>query len=374
MVVGFEQDYDFCCLVPETSLDLVDRALSAGDVVKRQLSDAESGTVISTALSCSLRSVCTVDKFGAKGFAAARGELSKAVVQGQNTHSNEWTYSSQQLDNVPAQELKYWNPYRQDDYVIYQGWLGLTKDIIDEVTVRLSNGSVVVVQDPRELEEPYWMPGTRSSELHRRLIQSDYELHHRRKKRKPGKSWRAEPCYPGQIVETQKGNLRRGLWKFGAYNPNVTPRGIVVDVRTVQIEVSWRHPNIFRPGAARRTPPPDILNIDILQSGAVTVYDHSRQPPRTGQSQLSEASYSADVCFGLRVRFRDVSGAAIKYNNFNRIPRAATQGYDMNVFQVTKLRSRVTVQWQDASITTEDSISLGTYFQARNFFLAIFFF
>ena len=371
MVVGFAEDYDFCCLVPETSLELVDRALSAGDVVKRHLSDAESGTVISTALSCSLQPLCTVDKFSAKRFAAPHGEFSKAEVEAQDTHSSEWIHSSQQLDNVPAQELKYWNPYRQDDYVIYQGWLGLTKDITDEVTVRLSNGSVVVVQDPHELEEPYWMPGTRSSEVHRRLIQSDYELHHRRKKRKPGKSWRAEPCYPGQIVETKKGNLRRGLWKYGAYNPNVTPRGIVVDVRTVQIEVSWRHPNIFRPGTTQRAQPPNILNIDVLQSGAVTVYDHSSQPRRTDPSQLSEASYSADVCFGLRVRFRDLTGAAARYRNFNHIPRASTQGYDMNVFQVTKLRTRVTVQWQDASITTEDSISLSKL--AKSFFLAIFF-
>ena len=371
MVVGFEQDYDFCCLVPEKSLELVDRALSAGDIVKRQLSDADSGTVISTALNCSLRSLCTVDKFSTKKFAAVHGELSKAEVEAQDTHSSEWIHSSQQLDNVPAQELKYWNPYRLEDYVIYQGWLGLTKDITDEVTVRLSNGSVVVVQNPHELEEPYWMSGTRSSELHRRLILSDYELHHRKKKRKPGKSWRAEPCYPGQIVETKKGNLRRGLWKFGAYNPNVTPRGIVVDVRTVQIEVSWRYPNIFQPGRTQRIPPPDILGIDILQSGAVTVYDHSRQPRRTGSSQLSEASYSADVCFGGRVRFRDVSAAAGRYYNFNRIPRASTQGYDMNVFQVTKLRTRVTVQWQDASITTEDSISLSTL--VKDFFLTIFF-
>ena len=361
MIIGFEQDYDFCCLVPETSLDLVDRALSAGDVVKRQLSDADSGTVISTALSCSLRSLCTADKFSAKTFAAAHGELSKAEVEAQGTHSNDWIHSDEQLDNVPAQELKYWNPYREDDYVIYQGWVGQTKDITDQVTIRLSNGSVVVVQDPRELEEPYWMPGTRSSELHRRLIQSNYELHHRRKKRKPGKSWRAEPCYPGQIVETKKGNLRRGMWMFGAYDPNVTPRGIVVDVRTSKIEVSWRHPNIFQPSPIQRTPPPDILNNDVLQSGAITVYDQSRKPRRTNPSQLSEASYSADVCFGLRVRFRDVSGAAVKYNSFNRIPRASTQGYDMNVFQVTKLRARVTVQWQDASITTEDSVSLGTY-------------
>ena len=339
--------------------------MSAGDVVKRQLSDAESGTVISTALSCSLRQLCTAETYNVKHFDAAHGIISKKAAAARPAPLSDSRYPVQQLTNVPAKDLIYWNQYRNDDYIIYHDWIGQIREVVDEVTVRLTNGSVVVVQNPLELEEPYWMPGTQSSELHRKLVQLNYELHHTTKTEKPGKSWSADACYPGQIVETKKGNLRRGVWKFGAYNPNVEPKGIVVDVRTVQIAVSWHYPNLFLPYRPQRVPPPFFLELDVLQSGAVRVYDRSRQPGITGSSQLSEASYSPDVGLGHRVRFRDATKAAMNHREFSHIPRAATQGYDMNVLQVAKINTRVAVQWQDASITTEDSVALGMFFPAR---------
>lgn len=340
--------------------------MSTGDVVKRHLSDAESGTVISSALSCSLRPLCTADRYNVKHFDTAHGVLSKTAAEAQPASSSDSSHRVQQLTNVPAKDLKYWNQYREDDYIIYRDWIGQVREVVDEVTVRLSNGSVVVVQNSLELDEPYWMPGSQSSELHRSLVQLKYELHHTTKSQKPGKSWSVDHCYPGQLVETKKGNLRRGVWKFGAYNPNVEPKGLVVDVRTVQIEVFWYYPNLFKPYRTQKIPPPVILEGDVLQNGAVTVYDRSRQPQITGSSQLSEASYSPDVGLGHRVRFRDAREAAIKYGDFNHIPRAATQGYDMNVLQVAKINTRVIVQWQDASITTEDSVALGMFFRKSN--------
>ena len=167
------------------------------------------------------------------------------------------------------------------------------------------------MQNPDELEEPYWLPGTLSSELHRRLLQLEYELQHTRKGDRPGKSWPAEPCYPGQIVETKKGNLRRGSWKFGVYEPNVTPRGIVVEVRSVRIEVEWLYPNLFQSKQAQRSAPSEYLGVDVLQSGGVKVYDHSRRPQATDSSLLPKASFSPDIGFGHRVRFRDVAGVRI---------------------------------------------------------------
>lgn len=111
-------------------------------------------------------------------------------------------HPSEQLTDIPAQELKYCNQYREDDYVIYQDWIGSIKHIVDEVTVRLGNGSVVVVENPDELEEPFWMPGTNSSLLHQRLRCLDYALSSAKETKRPQKLWEAEPCYPGQIVGT----------------------------------------------------------------------------------------------------------------------------------------------------------------------------
>jgi ubiquitin-conjugating enzyme E2 O len=70
------------------------------------------------------------------------------------------------------------------------------------------------------------------------------------------------------------------------------------------------------------------------------------------------------------VRFEDLSAACIKYdgthsvtksdgsshiNHIRRIPRTSTLGYDVNVFSVCNTDTRVTIRWQDASITTHSS-------------------
>ncbi len=273
--------------------------------------------------------------------------------------------------------MEHWNKYRENDYIIYRDWIGCIRYITDEVTVRLNNGSVVVVEDPEELEQSWWVDGSLSSELHKRLFQADYLLNWS-KKNLPGdmeaKTVDAMPCYPGQIVKTKKGNLRRGRWKFGAYDPNVIPQGIVVEVRHVQLEVAWRLPNIFMPYRAHTDPPSSILDLDVLESGKITVYDLSKQPPESSGHDLSGASYSPDIAFGGFVRFKDVAGAAVKYdgtqvnrtsqdtiNHFRRTPRTATQGFDMNVLEVTRTQTIVVVQWQDSTITKEDSVFLVPY-------------
>ncbi|KAF3917392.1 hypothetical protein ABW21_db0204681 [Orbilia brochopaga] len=69
-----------------------------------------------------------------------------------------------------------------------------------------------------------------------------------------------------------------------------------------------------------------------------------------------------------RVRFRDLDIAIVKYNSQDRqdanlgviekVPRSSTMGYDVNEFMILARRSWVSVQWQDLSITREQSVSL----------------
>ena len=356
--------------MPESELILVDRALSAGDIVKRQLSDAQSGTIISTSLQCTLRPQCFADEYAAKSYPMAHGIISKVRAVKQSRSLSKSRHHKDQIYDIPAQELEYWNRYREEDYIIYRDWIGKINRVSDEeVIVRLGNGSVVVVDDAHALREPYWLEESFSSRLHQRLrsMKFGFATHPGLEDHHQGRLWDPEEIYVGQIVETQKANLRHGRWIFGEYNATVEPRGIVVAVRPIQIEVSWIYPNMFKPYLSQRTPPPKILDLDILESNAVTIYDRSRKPARANSSHLVAASYSPDISFGSRVRFRDIAGAAVKYSSsdsshgiFKRIPRTATQGYDMNVLQVVKTSTTVTVQWQDASVTTEDSISLGT--------------
>ena len=222
---------------------------------------------------------------------------------------------------VPAQEIKYWKDFREDDYIIYQGWVGAVSDIHDEVTVRLSNGSVVVVEEPEELEEFIFAPGTKS-ERHKKLLESAGYVQHRPHSANIENkiAWGASPCYPGQNVVTKKGNLRRGRWVFGAYDPAVEPRGIVVDVRPIQLEVSWAFPNVLKQDPQNmRNVPPTLLDTDILQSGEVRVYDHNRVPQNPAVPTLPNACHCPDTRFGLRVRFKDEAGAAMKYEGSSTV-------------------------------------------------------
>lgn len=201
----------------------------------------------------------------------------------------------------------------------------------------------------------------------------------------------------GQDIQTKKGNLRRGQWKFGAYDPNLPPRGIVVDVRCIQLEVKWIYPNQYVSSRKQAAQPADLLDADELNSKEIVVYNRSRVPKHGSTDHLPNASHGLDTGFGHRVRFQDVAGAAIKYGfhpldpevlppaskttelfvktgpplsdpseglksrPFDRISRTATQGFDMNVLQVTATSTKVVVRWQDCSHTVEESTELYPY-------------
>ena len=396
VIIAFDREYDGYCLVAERSLQLIDRALAAGDVVKKRPSDIQSGTVISTSLMCSLQPLCSKNLFLAQQHPPIHGHTPSHGPHAPKRARERATIPTPKLVHgfppptspeinglvplnsavppllqAPASELVFWNTYRVEDTLIYKGWVGNVRSIYDEVTIRLSNGSVVVVEDPEELEEPYWIPNTPSYELVQRLDRAGYHRYNTPIVSKP-QSTLAQPYYPGQHVQTKKGNLRCGRWKFGAYDPTITPRGIVVDVRNVQIEVRW-----LSPIASQKVPPPPpstLLDVEQLETEEVIVYDWSKSPKQPISNTLSNASYSVDIGFGHRMRFKDPTVAAIKYGPasgkttdsssmaiFDRIPRAATQGFDMNVLHVVATSTKVMVRWQDCSITEEESSQFFPY-------------
>lgn len=158
-------------------------------------------------------------------------------------------------------------------------------------------------------------------------------------------------CHPGQIVRTKKPNLRRGQWKTGSYNPNIMPYGLVVDVRSVGLEVRWLFQNASESiNHQPNTFPPAILDTAELEMGGVVVYDRNKRSQNAIAPHLPQASYSPDIGFGHLVRLRDEAHplkhgterdsplpTGLPYN----IPLTETQGYDMNVFQVSHTTTQV---------------------------------
>ncbi|KAF2677965.1 hypothetical protein K458DRAFT_318208 [Lentithecium fluviatile CBS 122367] len=302
-------------LIPEGQLRLLDRALYVGDVVKRNSKDPMSGTVIGTKAHCTL--------FPATLFNS--GQLTAVMTEDLS------------IRNVPAEEVINVHEYVEGALVVYDDWLGRIEDVFDEVAIKLSNNSVVIVEDPDDLENDDAMMDRLSV---------------------------------GDTVKTKKGNLRRGRWRYGAFDPNVRPEGMVVETRPLYLDVRWLGRRIGAGAAGQNDEPPSRLFQDEMDSEHFHVYDASRSAAVTLPLSADGARRSyhvAEITVGDHVRFKDITGAAVKYDGskmlpngypqgkLTRIPRTETLGYDLNVFLVMQTHTRVTVQWQDLTITEDPS-------------------
>ncbi|RMY99778.1 hypothetical protein D0860_08214 [Hortaea werneckii] len=323
-------------LIRESKLQLLDRSLLIGDIVRRSEQDATSGVVINTFTKCRLQGVHDVryrDNHVIKGlvppgnlepgFEAAPAPKPPVLV---DIPAEELMAASRTADGASAEE----------DLVIYKDWIGRVLAVTEKIALLLSDGCVVEIDDER-------------------ASQADGQL---------------DVFEVGDVAMTKKGNLRTGKWIFGQYNANTPPVGTVVHTRPVLVEVQWLQRRIGA-GVSDREPP-STLERDELESEAFQVYDRTRRPAAfhadVATSTISNSEI--DIQLGSRVRFRDLAGACVKYdgspssqqhqenNKLVRIPRQDTRGYDLNVFDVVRFETDVMVQWQDLSITREKSVDL----------------
>lgn len=315
-------------LIREERLKLLDRSLLLGDIVKKDPQSAMSGTVISTSTIVDIAPLGPVSK---SVMAGRSSPYDLSITLGVRTSSrlHGLVAKNQILQNVPLEELASPHDYLEGNIIIHENWVGMVEEAWDEVAIRLSNGSVVVPEDTDELEK-------------------------------------ADPIVErfnvGDFARTKKGNLRRGLWKYGAYDPNIEPVGLVVQVRTVGLTVNWLCQRIDSDETFPE--PPDYLEQDILESGKIHMYDRTRcQPSNDGASPFKVQG--PNIHIGAVLKFKDLSGACVKYQpksaggpGIVRIPRTESLGYDLNVFEVISGRTEVVVQWQDMTTSTHSSIAL----------------
>ncbi|KAK3684595.1 hypothetical protein LTR37_020126 [Vermiconidia calcicola] len=316
-------------LISESKLELVARSLLIGDVVKKNPRDAMSGVIINTSTKCTLQPMCdlTISNRSArlKGLVTDVGAERNAV--GLHRKASEMPLP---LVGVPASELKYSEPLTEEELIIYKNDLGRVDAVSSAISIGLSDNGVVEIEDDLA-EHPDEGVGS---------------------------------FYVGDVACTKKGALRNGRWIYGQYSPNTPPIGTVVAIRPVTAEVTWLQRRIG--SAADEGYPSDVLERDDLESEYLHVYDRTRTPQRNANEAPSEtvSTSETDVRLGLRVRFKDLSGACVKYDGSTahgklpRIDRKDTLGYDINVFDITNFTTDVTVQWQDLTITQESSIDL----------------
>lgn len=188
-------------LLPTSKVKLIDRSLLIGDIVKRSTNDAMSGVVLQTLTKCSLQPMCDVIYQGNQAF---KGLLPPGKYDPTTTQFCIYPNGKPDvLADVPSSELKFADSPEEEDLVVYKDWIGRVAAITNNIQIRLSDNCVVEIPD--ELGEH--VDGSFGA----------FTI--------------------GDIVKTKKGNLRRGQWVFGQYNPNTIPVGTVVSVRTIETEV-----------------------------------------------------------------------------------------------------------------------------------------
>ncbi|KAI7427400.1 hypothetical protein KC364_g16412, partial [Hortaea werneckii] len=207
-------------LIRESKLQLLDRSLLIGDIVRRSEQDATSGVVINTFTKCRLQGVHDVryrDNHVIKGlvppgnlepgFEAAPAPKPPVLV---DIPAEELMAASRTADGASAEE----------DLVIYKDWIGRVLAVTEKIALLLSDGCVVEIDDER-------------------ASQADGQL---------------DVFEVGDVAMTKKGNLRTGKWIFGQYNANTPPVGTVVHTRPVLVEVQWLQRRIGA-GVSDREPP-----------------------------------------------------------------------------------------------------------------------
>ncbi|KAI4286382.1 MAG: hypothetical protein L6R35_004366 [Caloplaca aegaea] len=351
-------------LVAEDQLLVIDRYFSRGDVVKKNSSDAQSGTVIGSSAVCTLSPSFIVTNNGRNFF----------------THTDFSEVEGPPIFDVGMQELVQLHKWNEGDAIVYHDWLGMIRDVQQEITVKIDDGGVVILDDAESVDEVVRSPAPPSSRSggHSRP-DSDGEI------RIP-----AHPCYYGQKVRVPRELLRRSRWIKGSYKRRTKLQGVVLEIKCLSVEVDWKLSKTstaearmtsrsnHRNGSSSSihavpdspTEPKEYLTVEELESGAVKLCDQCHRltgpdgPPNLAIAQPWMAA-------GENVKFKDTALAESKYGSH----MAATQRRtlfsmrstwkapmeELVMAHVISTASMVTVRWQDNSVTEENAHSVCPY-------------
>lgn len=386
--VKWAEETDGCSLVDENDLTLLSRAFQVGDVV-RQDGSCMTGKVIDVDETYTLAPLAC-DREVAKLLSVEQLFPSCSPACASHpplrfSHPNPHAL----IYNVPSREIKVAQDVVRGDYLTSDKWIGLVSDVGYNVVIALENKSVVVVTGLGGICLPLEDNGI---PLFNMFIRGDAT-----RKELPDFA-NTENTYgvpvevlrPGDHVVINHGPLREGRWIRGSYDPKCRRLGVVLDVRAREVTTMWLVNNRRDKSNASTKPRCEqsiYENIDTFQDQAqltlnkyVSVYDSAKMPSKTATITTTLHSrtisgYPKDtqsvllglyIAVGTHVRFRDPTGAAVKYqgseqNSHGRLTRVVSVDYpdwDFNEFIVVDMKQKATVLWQDGSTTTSDSMDL----------------
>jgi ubiquitin-conjugating enzyme E2 O len=369
-------------LVLETDLHLLSRSFRLGDPTRRDGTHL-TGTVVDVQETYTLAPVIPASPALSLPKHDTCTENCPSLLPPHLSHPRPHSL----IYNVPASEVQRAQDVVRDDYIITGSWVGVVYELDYEVAVLLEDGSVVVITNPWGLHIPV-------PDWGKPLIALPEEEGFKRPDVLEATQGWAQTIpisfpRPGDFVIIDPHRLRHGQWLQGQYDPRTPAQGTVLDSRARELAVDWMSSSQpFEDGPLSEMPHEDVEiyaaglkfwssnGPNSLRKKDIVVYDVGRLP-RKGRT-TNEVGTSAmgpeyepvncgqDLDHGMRVKFRDVSAAAVKYQGldstthgkFVRIPIEATGGWELNEFDVLHTEQRVTVLWQDGTVTTDASTSL----------------
>jgi ubiquitin-conjugating enzyme E2 O len=380
-------------LVHQNDLHLLSRSLRLGDCVKRDGSPL-TGTVIDVQESYILAPVfADTAEHGLplpphpKCTPECPSNLPPHF-----SHPNPHTL----LYDIPAREIHRAQDVIRNDYIISRSWIGSVDEVGYDVIVMLQDGAIVSITGPDCLSTLY-IPVPDYGKPVVALPASDGFKG--RGILRATREWpRLLPvgqARPGEFVIIDRDVLRHGRWISGSYDRTLPAQGIVLDCRAYVISVDWEtSSNVRNDRPASKRPKIDLEvyeNIRSFRDTAslrlnkdVTVYDPGKMPIRSRSatreqngdrddssthkeiSTPQEIYTGQELGVGMRVKFRDTSAAAVKYQatngvshgKFMRIPTHVSRGWDINEFEIVYKQQYATVLWPDGTSTTTNSTSL----------------
>lgn len=396
--VSFADEAAGSALVAEDDLVFLSRAFEIGDNVKRDGSNM-TGTVIDVDEKYILEPIAS-QKEVAKLLAINTTFPTCTPLCASHpslpfSHPNPHAL----IYNVPSREVIRAQDVAKDEYIISNDWVGLVDRVEYDVVIGLENESIVVVSNSHGLHIPVPDHGKPLVAL------PEFDGFKRPDILVATQGWASTiPVLaprPGYFVVVDRRRLRSGRWLRGSYDPKCPSQGVVLDVRACDVFVDWSTNCEAREDAvfAVRCPVPSYrLNIyeniqhfrnqaDLVRRHDVTPYNFGRMPTKSvdeekghhvlntdlksesGKLHYKEAEGTQnlfpgqELAVGARVRFRDTTAAAVKYQGTNdtshgkfiRVSSATFDGWDFNEFKVIHIQQDATVLWQDGTTSTMNS-------------------
>ncbi|OAL36383.1 hypothetical protein AYO20_04279 [Fonsecaea nubica] len=385
--VEFAHAAAVCSLVGVDDIVLVSRAFKLGDSVKQDGSPL-TGTVVNISETYILEPVFPSDY---PPWRNCTQECPSTLPE-HFTHPNPHVL----LYDVPAREVTRAQDVIPEDCIIRRKWPGEVEYAEYDTVVMLADFSIAVISNSVGLRMPIAhgeMPLITSPELGGLLPPGMLASTHGWPNTIPVSHPRR-----GDFVIVDRPQLRNATWLCGSYDPKVPSEGIVLDCRAHEVTVDWISGKTRRGDTSYAAlVPEETISIykdiqtfrgfpEMRTKKDVIIYDAGRMPVEsfrhnehgieTGSAHaqalppephyLRELYSGQELEVGMRVKFRDLSAAAVKYQGIegsthgmlHRVTKHASGDWNLDEYKIVFMQQSATVMWQDGSVVTVNSTSL----------------